>query len=105
MHDSFAVRRIERVVLPADVEQRADVRMIQLRDDARFPLEPLATIRIGCEVGAEDFNRDRPIEPDVAGFVDFAHAAHAEWGNDFVWAKATTWRKSHGWLTRLSRQT
>ena len=38
-----------RALLLADVVQRADVRMRELRDRAGFAIEPLAELRVGCE--------------------------------------------------------
>ena len=62
----------------ADVVERADVRMIELRDRARFAIEPLAELRIGGEQVRQDLDRDDAIEAGIAGFVDLAHAARAE---------------------------
>ena len=75
-------------VLVADVEQGADVRMIQRRDRARLAFEALAQLRVGRERGGENLDRDRPIEPRVAGLVDLAHAACPEGGEDLVRAEA-----------------
>ena len=61
----------------ADVVERADVRMIERRDRARLALEALAQLRVGRERRRQDLDRDRAVEPRVAGAVDFAHAAGA----------------------------
>ena len=45
----YSMTRIRGAVLVADVVQRADVRMIELRDRARFAVEALAELRIGGE--------------------------------------------------------
>jgi hypothetical protein len=51
-------------------------------------------LRIGRERVRENFDRDRPIEPRVAGFVHLAHPAGAEQGQDFVRAEAGAGRES-----------
>ena len=40
-------------VLMSDVEQRADVRMIQRRDGARLAVEAVAQLRVGGELRGE----------------------------------------------------
>ena len=77
-------------VVLADVVQRADVRVGELRDGARFQVEARAELRIGRQRLGQDFHRDEPIEPGVAGFVDLAHAAGAERAEDFVRSETRT---------------
>jgi hypothetical protein len=69
-------------LLIADVVERADVRMGELRDGARLAIEPIAEQRIGRECIGKDFDRDRAVEPGVSGFVDLAHTAGPEGGQD-----------------------
>ncbi len=71
------------VLLP-DVEQRADVGVIQLRDRARLALEPLAELRSGGDLRGQRLDGDAAIEPRVAGLVDLAHAAGAQRADDFI---------------------
>src|SRR5262249_475784 len=68
----------------ADVVERADVRVRELRDRLGFALEPLADLLAGTELGGEDLDRDVAVEPGVASLVDLAHAAGGERGNDLV---------------------
>ena len=42
------------------------MRMIELRDDARFTIEALAKLRIRGEIGGKDFDRDDPIQARIA---------------------------------------
>ena len=44
--------------------------------------------RIGRERRRKDFDRDRAIEPRVAGFVHLAHTARPKGGDDLVRAEA-----------------
>ena len=62
----------------ADVVERADVRMRELRDRARFTVEALTELRIGGERVVEDLDSDGAIEAGVACLVDLAHAARAQ---------------------------
>ncbi len=81
-------------VLLADVVERADVRMVELRDRAGFAVEPLAELRISGEGFGQDLDGDDAIEARVAGLVDLAHAAGAEGGEDLVRAEARA-RRDH----------
>ena len=76
-----------RAVLFADVEQRADVGVIQLRDGARFAFEPLAKLRSGGDLRGQRLDGDDAIEPRVAGLVDLAHPASAQRRHDLVRTK------------------
>ena len=49
----------------ADVVQSTDVGMVQLRQDARFPLETRPELRVQGQVLVQDFDRDRAVEPRV----------------------------------------
>src|SRR5262249_51261005 len=59
----------------ADVMQRADVRMGELRYRARFAFEPLAELRVGSEARRQNLDGDRALEACVAGAIDLAHPA------------------------------
>ena len=54
----------------ADVIERADVRMIELRDRAGFPVEALTELRIRREGFGQDFDCDVAIQPRVARAID-----------------------------------
>ena len=86
-----------------DVVQRADVRMVERRDGARFALEALAELGIGGECVGQDLDRDDAIEPRVARLVDLAHAAGADEREDFVGAEAGAGGQSHGLLALYPR--
>jgi hypothetical protein len=61
-----------------------DVRVIERREEASFTLETGKAVRIGCEVGWEDLERDVPLESRVARPIHFAHAASANGRRDLV---------------------
>jgi hypothetical protein len=52
--------------------------MVKAGDRPGLALEPLIALAIRGEVRREYLDRDRAIEPRVAGFVDFTHAARAD---------------------------
>ncbi len=83
-------------MLVADVEQRADVRMRELRDDAGFALEALARVGAGRDLRVEDFDGDDALETRVAGPVDLAHTSTANRRDDLVRAEARAGGKAHG---------
>ena len=74
----------------ADVEERADVRMGEPRDGARFAVEAFAELRVGGQRLGEHFDRDGAIETRVSAFVHLAHAARADLRGHFVDAEAGT---------------
>src|SRR5262245_47815036 len=65
-------------------EQRADVRVIQRRDQPCFAIESLAQDWIAGELRREYLDRDRAIEPRVAGAIDLTHSASADSGLNLV---------------------
>src|SRR5262249_12166846 len=69
LHDNEAV---------ADVVERADVGMRELRDRAGFAVEALPELRVGGDRRGQHLDRHRPIEARVAGLVDLAHSAGAQ---------------------------
>ncbi len=72
----------------ADVVQRADVRVRQLRNRLRFPLEPLPDLRRRRQVLRQHLHRDRPLQPRVLRLVNLAHPASADRRDDLVRAQA-----------------
>ena len=80
----LAFEELEDEEAVADVEQRADVRVRELRDCPGFAVEPLPELGIGGERGRQDLDRHRAIEPRVTGSVDLAHSARAERRGELV---------------------
>ena len=83
------------LALAPDVVQRADVRMVQRGDGLRLALEPLLHLGIVGEVGREDLDRDRAVQPRVGRLVDLAHAAGAERDPDFIRPELRTCLEGH----------
>jgi hypothetical protein len=73
-----------RLVVLADVVNRADIRMVQRGRCARFALKALQCLRVtGCR-GRQKLQGDLASQPSVLGGIYDAHASLAEFGNDPV---------------------
>ena len=71
-------------VVLADVVQRADVRMVQRRGDARLATEPVERLAARGQLRRQELQRDVPPEPHVFGAVDDAHPSAAKAVDDPV---------------------
>src|SRR5262245_33948054 len=76
--------QIVEVAVAADVVDGADVGIVQRGNRPRFLLEALPRLGIGRQRSGKHLDGDDPIEPRVAGAVDFAHTARANRRHDFV---------------------
>ena len=74
----YSMTRCLDAVLATDVEQRADVRVVQAGDGARFTLEPKTRLRVVRDRRRDDLDGHRAIELDIDGLVNLAHAAGAD---------------------------
>ena len=83
MQATVAETRRERV-LAAYVVQRADVGMVQPRDEMRLAIEPRAEVTIRRQPPRHDLDGDDARQARVARLVHLPHAAHAEQRKDFV---------------------
>src|SRR5438105_4809288 len=79
----------------ADVVQRADVGMVELRDRARLAVEAGLHVGSGGEGGVEDFDGDDAVEAGIARSVDLAHAAGADAVEDLVRAEPGAGSQGH----------
>ena len=84
--------RRARILNPVDVR---DVRMIQRRERLRLAFEAHDAIGIACDGRGKHLERDLALEPGIACAIDFAHAALAKLGDDFVDADAAPDRQGH----------
>ena len=80
----------------ADVVKMADVRVIQRRDGTGFALEAVLKFGTGGKMRGENLDGDGAVEAGVIGAVDFAHAAGAERGLNFVGAEFCARGQGHG---------
>jgi hypothetical protein len=81
------------VAVPADVVERADVRMVQGGDGACFVLEADLVHRGQRRV--HHFDGDGAVETGVARPVDFAHPASSDRRGDFIRAELLAGRERH----------
>jgi len=73
----------------ADIEQCADIRMIQRRNCARLAFKPIR------ELLRRNFDRHIAIQPRIARLPHFSHAAFTQQPNDFVGAEFRAGRERH----------
>jgi hypothetical protein len=73
--------------LAADVEQTADVGVVQRRDCPGFAVETEAPLRVRQQVVSQDLDRDRAMEACVDGAVHVAHATGANELTDLIRAE------------------
>jgi hypothetical protein len=90
--DRFAVRQC----LAPDVEEPADVRMVQRRNRSRFPLKTCTKVGIGGELRGEDLDSHGAAEPRIARAVNLAHSSGADECHDFVRADMGANSDRHG---------
>src|SRR5688500_12784123 len=81
--------------MPPDVVDRADVRVAQRSDDARFTLESRLAVRIAGHRRGQDFDGDIAPEPRVTGTIDLAHAARSDWTADLVGSETCSRTERH----------
>ena len=74
----------------ADVVQRADMRVIELRNRPRLAVESITKLRIGRQRFREDLDGDGSIQTRIAGLVDLAHAAFAQLVEDSIRSEFST---------------
>jgi hypothetical protein len=91
------------VTLAPDIEQRADVRVVERRDRLRFALEPRANLCGRAHVLLQHLHRHVTSEPRVATAVHLSHAARDERGDDPVGAEPRAGRERHGRLSAASQ--
>ena len=79
------------LLVPADVINNTDVRIVQAGDRLRLALKPgprLGTVR---DVLVQDLDGHRSIEPRIQRFVDLAHSTGADQFDDLVVTQPCAW--------------
>ena len=72
------------VILMSDVVQRADMRMVELRDHFRFTLEARSALRVCGERSGKNLDRYVAVKTRVTRAVDLPHPARAYAREDLV---------------------
>jgi hypothetical protein len=75
---------VRRAVVGADVVDGQNVGVVEHAGGARLLFETAQPVRVRVLVGAEDFDRHLPPEPNVLGPVHFPHPSGAYYGGDPV---------------------
>ena len=91
----FTASTIETVVL-LEREDGDDVRVRERGDHARLTLESVAKPSVCSRRLVEDFERDEPGKPLVAGLEDLAPASCADRATDRVRAESVAGGERHG---------
>jgi hypothetical protein len=84
------------VAVPADVEEGADVGVVEGGDGPRLALEASLALRVLCEGRGEDLDGDGAVEAGVSPAPDLAHPASADRRDELVGPEPRTWLKGHG---------
>ena len=86
----------------ADVVERADIRVCDAGDGARFVAEPFdpAAWRVQ-ELAREQLDGDGPIQSRIARPIDFAHPAGAKRRKDLERAESGAGARPHAASTRV----
>ena len=79
--------QVGRSLVSSHLKDRENVGMAQSGGGFGLDLEALQSIRFGGDKLGENFDGDVAIQPGIAGAVDLAHTAGAEWSEDFILAK------------------
>src|SRR5262249_15483800 len=87
--------RFPALVLRTDVVQPADVRVLELRDRLGLPFESQLQMCVVREFGRQEFHGDTAVQPCVARFVHFAHAARADRRDDLIWTQTGSGTDGH----------
>jgi hypothetical protein len=83
------------VILDTDVEQGADVRVVQARDRAGLPLEAGEGVGVFGHALGQDLDRHVTVEPGVAGTVNLTHAPGPDRLQDLVRAETVARGERH----------
>jgi hypothetical protein len=70
--------------------------MVQAGDGFRFALESFAQFSAVGEMTGKNLYGNNSIKAGIAGFVDLAHSARTDSGEDFKRAQALTCLDGHG---------
>ena len=73
-----------RVLSLDDVEERADVGMIDVRDEARFAIDAHETVGIVGERCRQDLDGDVPSKANIARSVHLAHGAVTQQAHNLI---------------------
>jgi hypothetical protein len=79
----------------ADIEHRADVRMIEGGCGAGLPPEALDRLLVGRQLAGENLDGDGAVQARVSRAIHLTHATRAEWLENLVRTEPFTGREWH----------
>ena len=95
---------VQRAALLAGGVDRHDVGVVDRRRHARLAREALAELGVAGAVGGDDLQRDGPLQVELDGAVDDAHAAAGDDALDAAAAEQLAWGQlGHASLSRAAR--
>jgi hypothetical protein len=71
-------------LLAPDVVEGADVRVVERGDGLRLALDACPQLLVARQLGGQQLDRHRSVEPRVTRAVDLAHASGPDRGEDLV---------------------
>src|ERR1041384_1427896 len=93
--DEFHDEVVGTVVVVPNIVQCADVRMTELRDGACLAFEACLQVWTSHQRRFQSLDGDRAIKPCIAGAIHLAHAAGANWRDDFIGTQSGSRIQSH----------
>ena len=86
---------IIRAVLPSDIVERADIRMVEAGNCAGFALEALTNFGRISQMKRQYFQRNSAVEPCITRAVHFAHSTGTDRRDHFVGPEACSGSECH----------
>jgi hypothetical protein len=83
-----AHRQVELALLLACLVDGQDVRVAERGGELRLPQKTLAEVLVRCQLGRDQFERHRPVEPELASPVEHADPTDAHDALDLVAGEA-----------------
>lgn len=99
LRERFTLQQFHDQVVVTDVIERADVRMVELRDGLGLALEPKPELRVLRELRRQNLDGHAAVEPRVASLPHLTHAARANARDDLIRAEPDSGRQTF-WIQR-----
>ena len=75
----------------------SNAKRVTAREQLRFALKPRSAVTIARHGIGQHFECDVPLQPRVSRSIDFAHAANAKGGEDFIRTDPGAGSEGHEW--------
>jgi hypothetical protein len=101
--DRVRIRGLARIGGFADVDETADVRMIERGDSARFAIESFSAAGVDGEFLRQHLDRYDPIQTPVVCLIHLAHAAGSNQPENLIGPKVNAGYETHSKSLKLRR--